>query len=409
MKRTFFVLLATAMMMSLASVSHAWITRTKTMGNVDHFVYDDSNILFWPSTVVGFSDRFIFDLGEGVFTGGYNPSLIGPRFPAGITGGALFGLNDRNHLGLLVTANDRTNGGGITDPFFPGGLALDDFVTVFYGYGGGNVDFGASLNFGGSRTETTAPAASVAKQSVGRFGIQGGITYWMEQDNSFDLAFQFENTSITDEAADGQGNVQTIAENDGFNTVAIRARMFWNYTDDVQFVPFFELEKANRGVKWDTAADTDTDLETDKSETTTLDLALGVNHFPNEQVQLILVGGVRFMSTDMTSQGEDAGESNLHHIPYIKAGIDTELRDWLDIRAGVEKQLVGADTKGAGEGATEAETGSTAFQGYIGSGIHLGDWTIETQINPDIFFNGPNFISGNREALNHRVSLVRTW
>jgi len=406
MKRTIAIFLVA--FMAMTSLSFATVTRTKTMGNVGNFLYDDSNIFSWPSTVVGFSNRFYLELGEdNIANATYDPA-VGPSFPNGFGGGALFGLNEYNHLGFFVTANDRSNGGGITDDFFPDGMALDDFVTLFYGYGAEKVDFGANLNIGKSRNETVAPEAAQSNESVGRMGIQAGITYWMEEDNSLDLAFQFDKTSITDEAWDGQA-VATQSEDDGFQNLAVRARMFWNYTDQVQFVPFVQFMKANRGVIWDTAADADTDRESDKTETTSIDLALGINHFPSEQVQVIVVGGILLESTDLTSQGEGTGETKDNHIPYIKGGIETELRSWLDIRAGVEKQLNPEEQKGVGEGASEAEQTHARFQGFIGAGIHIGDWTIDTQVNPDMFFNGPNFISGQVANLNTRVSLVRPW
>jgi hypothetical protein len=239
-------------------------------------------------------------------------------------------------------------------------------------------------------------------------GIQGGITLWMEDDNSVDLAFEYTKTSITHEGWDGEA-VVTEAEDDGFGTLSARFRMFYNYTDDVQFVPFFEFSKDDRGVNWDTEADADTDRETDKTEETTIDAALGINHFPTEQLQLVVVGGIRMTSMDVTVQGEKTEENSDSHIPYLKGGIDAELRDWLDIRGGVEKQLWSDEQKGVAEGAALTQHSGADFQGYIGAGIHLGDWTIDTQVNPELFFDGPNFISGESTHMNTRVSIVRPW
>ena len=386
------------------SLAFATVTRTKTMGRVDNWVYDDGNIFSWPSTVVGFSDRFYLELGEDDEANvTYDPSE-GPAFPNGFGGGALYGINDYHHVGFFVNANDRVNGGGVADDYFPDDLRLDDFATLFYGYGAEAVDFGASFNLGKSRNEQTAPENQKSKQSVGRIGVQGGITYWMEDDNSLDVAFEYTKTSITDADANG-----TNAEDDGYNSITARARLLWNYTDDVQFVPFVEFEKDNRGVKWDTAADVDTDPETDKEENTTIDLALGINNFPTEQLQLVFVGGVRLMSTDVTSQGEKIQENSSRHVPYLKGGIDADLRDWLDIRAGVEKQLFSDEQKGIGANAAENQQSGAEYQGYIGAGIHLGDWTIDTQVDPHLFFDGPNFISGETTHLNTRVSIVRPW
>jgi len=408
MKRV--ILLFLMAFVAFSGLSFATVTRVKTMGNVNNFVYDDANIFSWPSTVAGVSDRFLLELGEDAIANATYDDAVGPGFPNGFGGGALFGINEFNHLGFYVNGNDRSNGGGVADDFFPAELSLDDFVTLFYAYGSENVDFGASFNLGKSRNEQTVPEAAQSKESLGRMGIQGGITYWMEDDNSLDLAFEYTKTSITDEEWDaGESAVVTTAEDDGYASISARFRMFYNYTDDVQLVPFFEFSKDDRGVNWDTAADADTDHETDKTETTTIDAALGINHFPTEQLQLVVVGGIRLISTDVTVQGEKTEENSDSHIPYIKGGIDAELRDWLNIRGGVEKQLWSDEHKGLAEGADLTQHSGADFQGYIGAGIHLGDWTIDTQVDPNIFYRGPNFISGAAANLNTRVSLVRPW
>jgi hypothetical protein len=404
MKRAILIFLC--LFMAGANLSFATITRTKTMGNVHNFVYDDANIFSWPSTAVGFSDRFLLELGEDAFSNASYDPPVGPSFPNGYGGGALFGLNDVHHLGFFVTGNDRVNGGGDSDFFFP--LNLDDAISLLYGYGAENIDVGIGFNLARSRNEQTAPEDQQSKQSVGRMGILGGITYWMENDNSMDIAIEFSNTSITDEMYDTvEGAVETIAEDDGFSSFAARFRYFHNHTDDIQLVPYFAFEMDNRGVMQD--SDADDEMESDKTETTTIDLALGINHFPTDAIQLVVVGGMMFMSTDVTVQGEATEENSSRHIPYVKGGIDAEICNWLDMRAGVEKQMYSDEMKGVTDGAPVMEYSGAEFQGYIGGGIHIGDWTIDTQVDPNIFFSGPNFISGDQLHLNTRVSIVRPW
>lgn len=404
MKRAILIFLC--LFMAGTSLSFATITRTKTMGNVHNFVYDDANLFFWPSTAVGFSDRFILELGEDAISNASYDPAVGLSFPNGYGGGALFSLSDQHHLGFFVTGNDRVNGGGDSDIFFP--LNLDDQISLMYGYGAEKLDFGVGLNLGKSRNEQTAPETSQSKQSVGRMGIMGGITYWMEDDNSMDVAIEFSTTSITDEMYDTvEGAVETIAEDDGYNSFGARVRFFYNYTDDIQLVPFFGFDMDNRGVMQD--SDADGEMASDKTETTTIDVALGINHYPTEAIQLVVVGGIMMMSTDVTTQGEAVQENSSRHIPYVKGGIDAEIRSWLDMRAGVEKQMYSDEMKGVTDGAPVLEYSGAEFQGYIGAGIHLGDWTIDTQVDPNIFYRGPNFVSGASSNLNTRVSIVRPW
>jgi hypothetical protein len=375
------------------------------MGRVGHWIQDDANIFPWPSTVVNFSDRFILELGEGTFGGGYNPVLVGPRFPSGFGGGVLFGLDKTHHLGFYASANDRANGGGIVDPFFPSGLSLDDFITFFYGYdSGSDTDFGLNFNLGSSRNETTAPESQRAKQSVGRKGIQGGVTHQLGKDKSIDMAFGFQTTSITDEGPDSTGTHVTFTEDNGFNTLTIRARMFWDYFEKVQFVPFVEYRRENKGVKEDVSGDGRNDEVKEKNAM--FNVAIGTNYFPHDRFHIILVGGILLMKSESTIEGSISGERILEHLPYIKGGIETEIRDWLDFRAGVEKQIVMEDIIPF---TTANKMTSSRFQGYLGAGLHISGLTIDMQLNPNLFYNGPNFISGASEAMNHRVSLVYPW
>jgi hypothetical protein len=400
MKRTVLILLIAVF--TVTGISFATMTRVKTMGRVNDFVYDDANVFIYPSTITGFSNRFLFELGEGDITGGYNPAYLGPIFPSGMGGGVGFALSEVHHLGFYVTANDRSNSGGISDAFFPNDLRLDDFVSLIYGYSAKDLDFGIGFNMGKSRIERTEPDSLVMKQAVGRMGFSGGISYWLKDDNSVDLAFDYETTSITDEQMVG-GEKTTVSEADGFNTIAFRARLFWNYSDDIQLVPYGTFAMVNRGVKRD--SDADNEMESDKEETNIINAALGMNFFPDKKIQVVTAFGITMMNTDLTSQDEDAGKTGMKYLPFIKGGLDVELRDWIDFRAGVEKQLTSTKTE---NGVTD-ETSGASFQGYLGAGFHLGDLTIDTQVNPNIFFNGPNFISGASESLNHRVSIVYPW
>ena len=43
------------------------------------------------------------------------------------------------------------------------------------------------------------------------------------------------------------------------------------------------------------------------------------------------------------------------------------------------------------------------------AGFHLAGWTLDMQVNPDLFFEGPNVMSGASDTMNHRVSLFRAW
>ena len=406
MRRTVVAFLAIFGMMT--STSPATVTRTKTMGRVGNWVFDDENILAWPSTVASFSNRFFLELGEDdAANAPYDPAM-GPAFPNGFGGGALYGLSDSHHIGFLVTGDDRSSGGGISDEYFPDDpatglpMTIDDLTTLFYGYRVGHFDLGANVTVGQSRSEQRIPPPRKYKVSVARVGFQWGATYWTEKKNSVAVTVQYAGTSITEEDAN-----RVKSEDDGFYTLATRARMFWNCAGSVQLIPYVEYLRENRGIKRD--SDGDGRRAGDKTETTSFDVALGINNSPGEKIQLIFVGGIRFSDTHYTTQGEDAGDSGINKAPYLKAGIDAGLRDWLNLRAGVEKQLFSSDSSGTVSDAVGLKATGAGYQGYIGAGINLGGWSLDAQINPALFFDGPSFIGGDAGRMNTRISIVRAW
>lgn len=77
--------------------------------------------------------------------------------------------------------------------------------------------------------------------------------------------------------------------------------------------------------------------------------------------------------------------------------------------SGVEKQLFSSDSSGTGSDAVGMQASSPGYQGYMGAGLHFGDWTVDTQIDPRLFFDSPNFISGETRRMNTRISIVRPW
>jgi len=151
-------------------------------------------------------------------------------------------------------------------------------------------------------------------------------TYRFDGGNSYDLVLGYQKTSITDEGPDSTGTRTTFTEDDGFNTLSIRGRMFWNYTETVQFVPYVEFARESRGVLRDVNDDGENDEVKEKS--ILFDLALGADYSPHEKVLIILVGGVHIVDSKTTVQGEDAGETGLERLPYVKGGIEAEIRDW---------------------------------------------------------------------------------
>jgi len=401
MKRTLMLMIALCFMVTATGLST--VTRVKTMGRVNHFVLDEANVFLYPSMIVKYSDRFIFDAGED----GNLPlaQQAGVRGFNGVGGGVFYGLDENNHLGFYVNANDAANGNGIAVGV-PGGytfpVTLDDFIGIFYGHDAGNLDFGVELDLASAKTEVTDPAAQKANDKVSRMGIRAGITYDMTNGDMFNFAFTFAKTSFTDETAAANGPT-TAAESDGYGVLGVTARMFHAMNDELTLVPMIEWMSDKRGASVDTSAAATVDMALDEQKTSTLSAALGANIFPSEKTMLVTAFGLDMVSTETTRRGAKTGEGSTNIFPYIKGGIEAEVKSWCDFRAGVEKQLI--STSNEPVNGTQSKGKNSSFQGFVGAGFYIASLVVDVQVSTAFLHRGPFFISGAAANLNNRVTL----
>jgi len=400
MKKSLLLLLTLCFLMT--TIGYATVTRVKTMGRVNHFVLDDANVFIYPSMIVKYSDRFIFDAGEdGTLPLGLQAGVRGFN---GVGGGVFYGLNQNNHLGFYVNANDATNGNGIAVGV-PGGytfpVTLDDFIGIFYGHDAGNLDFGVELDLAGAKTEITEPAAQKANDKVSRMGIRAGITYDMTNGDMFNFAFTYGKTSFTDETA-GATEPTTTAEADGYGVLGVTARFFHAMNEELTLVPMVEWMSNTRGVSVDT--DADNEMELDEQKTTNLGAGFGANIFPSKKAMIVAAFGLDLVSTETTAQGTKTGEGSTSLFPYVKGGIEAEVKSWCDFRAGVEKQLFSSSSEP--EGGTHSKGKNSSFQGFVGAGFYIANLVIDVQISTNFLHRGPYFISGEAANLNNRITLV---
>ena len=406
MRRT--LLLVFTLTFLVTSVGFSTITRVKTMGRVNQYVLDDANVFLYPSMIVKYSDRFIFDAGED----GLLPlsQQVGVRSFNGISGGVFYGLNEYNHLGFYVNANDRSNNNGVTigvDNLYTFPVTLDDFIGIFYGHDAENMDIGVEFDFSSSKNSATVPDSAKFEDKVSRVGIRGGITYEMTNGDMFNAAFTFLNTSFTDESARVSGTPATIAEADGYKTIGISARLFHEMDEEITLVPVFEWVSAKQGVNWD-SADADTLKALDEHKLNQVWASLGANISPNEKTLVVAAAGLKLESEEVTQQGDKTFKDSFRYLPFVKAGIEAEVKSWCDFRAGVEKQLWASkhEPEKPNTGNPTTETGGADFQGYVGAGFYLADLVIDVQINTNFLHDGPNFISGFQGHLNNRITLM---
>jgi hypothetical protein len=146
-----------------------------------------------------------------------------------------------------------------------------------------------------------------------------------------------------------------------------------------------------------------------------LGLGIGVNHQINDNN--LLVGAVELFGLEQskdkyTSGGTPSSTSTTTisrtTLPGIYMGIESKFRPWLTGRMGASQVWQISKTKDESTGNPSEETRARASQYNVsfGLGFNFGDFTCDAAINEGIFFDGPNFISGETNSLANRLAVI---
>lgn len=435
-------LMITGILLLILSFSaFATETRVHTMGDNNMILLDEANITLFPSRINDYPNIVVGEFGrvatvtEGGIAGfgdGFNDPASTPEFQS-------FGMHwkfgDENpwvlgtyfhnaefeypltlewgsdtHVNTNPFWNPVTSfGGELFLPFdFPTSITDDDGLMsnrrldLYYGRALGENDFGFHFGYVNSSWENDAEDDN-EQQDWGMYSFDAGLTM---MDGLLDLAAGIDLYNFGWENADGVTLVDPSGQF-GFNAMI---RYFKSFNPSYSIVPHagFETGKLGAAYSYDSAG-TSVEYATDEYTYTSFDLGVGLQGTPANNVLMVLDCGVMFNKikgefTDVTADSTDELSFTKNAIPYFKAGFDADVFKWLDVRFGATTYWA-KDTYEDNEGNKYKDRYSNNDT-YLGLGFHFNRLHIDAQVDPNLFLDGFNFVSGTTTQMNWRLSTV---
>jgi len=146
---------------------------------------------------------------------------------------------------------------------------------------------------------------------------------------------------------------------------------------------------------------------------TQTDLTLGLGLTCNIDADNMVVGVLELVDLYQLRTEEDGAPENITRVadlPGLRLGLESRLRSWLLARVGAaQRYRVRYEKADAGEITSERTVRDLEFNMSFGLGLTFGSFLLDASIHEELFFDGPNFISGQSSAVADRLSLSYTF
>jgi hypothetical protein len=346
-------------------------TRVSSMGGVGFYMKDNSNIFFYPGAINQYTGQVIGELRVKNADQSYT---VGVNYP--INDKSVFGMYLNRPIGISIP-------GGIVEE-----VTLDQTTDFFYGRKMSQYDLGIRLSVAlDSYKEDTS-----YKESGHYFGLGLGLS-----NEKMDLGVTFEMPGVKATITD-VGEDKWSGTSFGFN-----GRMF--YGEKTKIVPVVNFRFGSAKTELDSTSE---DPNVDYSMMN-LGIGVGLNHQIDENNLLVL--GLEVFGLSSEKADIDSGNTNTTTIttmPGLYMGLESQINSWLIGRVGAAQVFQTTKDK------TEPPTGPSVensdhtsdYKVYFGLGIHFGDFLLDAAVNEGLFFDGPNFVSGQNNAMANKISLT---
>ena len=375
-KKSIFISTLTIMVLAVMFITAAATeVRVGSMGGVGFYTHDNSNIFYFPGAICSYSGQVY---GEFRVKSTPNSYTVGVNYP----------VNEKSVVGVYLNRPVP-----ITVPSEScEDVSLDQTTDFFYGRRMSQFDLGFKVSLGMDSYKQDSIGETPALDESARYiQLAGGIS-----NEKMDLgAFvelphaKFEQSGVTD-----------TWSGFGFGVIG---RMFYERDAATKLVPLvaFNTRKVNGK---SSVAGSDKEDFTDMN----IGVGIGVNHQINENnllVGAIEVLGYQSSKDKLTSGATTTTITNSRTtLPGLYMGIESKIRHWLTGRLGAAQVWQKNKTKNeeTGNPTVERSTRGSEYNVTFGLGLNFGDFSADAAINEGIFFDGPNFISGETNPLASR-------
>lgn len=354
------VLLVMAGLMVFAAAANATTTRIASLAGIDNYIADDVNLFNWYAPLTQYGDMVWIEFGD--FSGGTsNPS------------DRLFGVSNANTAGTwAIFLQDA-----ISSPWeyttSIGSVAGESIYTKWrlrwaYEFASG---FILGLGFDRADQETQTMQDFANNRSSTDFGA--GITVAMGDNASLNAAATYSMFTYERDYNPG-GNKVRISE-DGNTAFDVRARIFWDWRDDTQVVPFAAFTLSQLSLKSDSTEISDS-LQTNGTnvKTTTFVLGIGLNHAVNGDNMLFF--GAELEVDNRKPHNNEVlpspnPETKILVLPRFFASLESAITDWLTARAG------GRHTLQRTKDQNDITVTTGEFELFFGVGFKIADFDFD--------------------------------
>ncbi len=460
MKKLFTLALAVALAAVFTAPAMATDSRLISMGSVNNYVEDDYNIFTWYGTLPSYQNIVVMSVHSAYVTefGGWQEELYFGEYPSECSEdyfytmlGGTYAIGEDGGYGVLGLWFFRHTAGlnpgmrlmglesyncmmGEMEMPWPGfdiwsGRVYNKF-TVQYGYEMEGMTFG--LMFSRSDQTMKMEASSVYSDPdttirdeveyeyhVAFTTIGAGATFDIGEDMTADVAFDITLASQTGFACQecGEYGPCYYYEDEGWGDVSadankmygFRGRVFYEFNEEITFVPYFGMKFWDFSLKADSAWFNDEAGCYDEegqwgNKGMMFDFGIGANIKVNDDNLIVFaIEPFSYGKVEPSEipeewlEDEDLDDFSrkitYRMMPRFRLALESDVKDWLTFRTGCTKSLVkwefneeykwlDEDEEGSGE--FKVTETSAPFQYFIGLGFHIADFDIDCVVNPHI-------------------------
>ena len=368
---TIFLVLTVLMINSQASE-----TRVFSMGQTGVFMDDNSNIVFFPGTVMNYGNEIVTELRlkdtERLFSAEV-------RLPLN---SHMFGLNLNRPISLY-------------NPGVGTFISLNQTSDLYFGTKLGGNNLGVRLSYGrdGYNQDSTLIQPKI-EESARYLEIAGGYST-----DVFDAGISFELPSINSE----QNGDKDEYSGTGIN---MNGRYFYQFNSDVQIIPVVRIGFGSASRKTDVGVGLP-QAETDYGSLN-FSLGIGANYqFTENSLIIVAIDPYGYSKLSENEKEGDESTTTTTTLPRLYLGAETTIRPWITGRIGANRayQLVTESVKPPDGDKVETSYQTSPYNVSFGLGLKFGSFLIDIDINDGFFFEGPNFMSGRFRDFSNRVSI----
>ncbi len=363
-----------------ASAAYATESRVAAMGGAGHYLHDNSNVYYYPGTMLGYGGEAVAELRAKQDDQQYT---VGVNLPYNDW---VFGVYlNREPFDLELPANPFGIG------YFPG-VQLGHATDLYFAkpLGGFNAGLRISWAFDADIQNLDIEADEVTQAATylsGGFGLSN---------DQFDFAGDLELPAASYESSAGKYTWGGVG-------LGLNARAFFDFNEDFVLTPVAVLRIRSTSTDMgDLGQDTD-------YGSTRFGFGAALSHKVNDDNNVMLAFEFLGLSSDVEDIQDGTKTTNsTFTFPAIYLGFESAIKPWLTGRFGAAQAFQVKSRKiEPNEGDSDEDGYSVAeFDATFGLGFHFGRFTLDCVFNEGLLFDGPNFLSGKENEVGNRLSVT---